>query len=107
MNNNSSNNNSNCSNNMNNSNNRNNNNTNKNYKKKKVKILKAMKKKFPSRWNKFQKSSFIPPSVTRTVLGALKNITPSAKFFADAKFTRKRAEFKLDFRNNYMKPLKK
>ena len=68
MNNNSSNNNSNCSNNMNNSNNRNNNNTNKKYKKKKVKILKAMKRKFPSRWNKFQKSSFIPPSVTRTVL---------------------------------------
>ena len=107
MNNNNSNNNNNCSNSMNNSNNRNNNNTNKKYKNKKVKILKAMKKKFPSRWNKPQKKSFIPPSVTRTVLGALKNITPSAKFFTDVKCTRKRAELKLDFRNNYMKTLKK
>ena len=44
--------------------------------------------------------SFIPPSVTRTVLAASKNITSSAKFFMDAKVGRKRAEKKLDFRNN-------
>ena len=38
--------------------------------------------------------SFIPPSVTRTVLAALKKITPSAKSFTDAKFARKKAEKK-------------
>ena len=38
--------------------------------------------------------SFIPPSVTKTVLAAPKNITPSAKSFMDAKVARKRAEKK-------------
>ena len=44
--------------------------------------------------------SFIPPSVTRTVLAVPKNIAPSVKSFMDAKVARKRAEKKLEFRNN-------
>ena len=36
--------------------------------------------------------SFIPPSVTRAVIAATKTITPSAKYFMDAKVARKRAE---------------
>ena len=44
--------------------------------------------------------SFIPPSVTRTVLAVPKNVTPSAKSFMDSKVARKRAEKKLKFRNN-------
>ena len=44
--------------------------------------------------------SFIPPSVTRTVLAAPKNITTSIKFFMDANVARKWAKKKLDFRNN-------
>ena len=38
--------------------------------------------------------SFIPPSLTRTVLAVPKNITLSAKSFMDAKVARKRAEKK-------------
>ena len=44
--------------------------------------------------------SFIPPSVTRTVLVTPKNITPSTKFLMDGKVASKRAEKKLDFRKN-------
>ena len=44
--------------------------------------------------------SFIPPSVTRTVLAVPKNVTPNAKSFMDSKVARKRAEKKLKFRNN-------
>ena len=36
--------------------------------------------------------SFIPPSVTRAVIAATKTITPSTKYFMDAKVARKRAE---------------
>ena len=36
--------------------------------------------------------SFLPPSVTRTVLAPLKNITQSAKSLMDEKVARKRAE---------------
>ena len=44
--------------------------------------------------------SFIPPRVTRTVLAVPKNVTPSTKSFMDSKVARKRAEKKLNFRNN-------
>ena len=44
--------------------------------------------------------SFIPPSVTRTVLVMPKNITPSTKFLMDGNVASKRAEKKLDFRKN-------
>ena len=41
--------------------------------------------------------SFIPPSVTRTVLVTSKNITPSTKFLMDGKVASKRAEKKTRF----------
>ena len=82
---------------MNNSNNRNNNNTNKqtkkleeaknpeNYEKRVRQTLEQVPEKI---------ESFLPPSLTRAVLAAPKNITPSAKSFMDAKVARKRAEKK-------------
>ena len=86
---------------MNNNNNRNNNSTNKK-KIEKGKNPESYEKRVPHLLEQAPEKteSFIPPSVTRTVLAAPKNITSSAKSFMDAKVGRKRAEKKLDFRNN-------
>ena len=53
-----------------------------------------MKKKVSHRLEQVPEKieSFIPPSVTRAVIAATKTITPSAKYFMDAKVARKRAE---------------
>ena len=86
------------------SNSRNNSNNNNNTKKKKEegKNPESYEKRVPHPLEQVPEKieSFIPPSVTRTVLAAPKNITTSIKFFMDANVARKWAKKKLDFRNN-------
>ena len=79
---------------MNNSNNRHNNNTNKKKLKQEGKNPESYEKgvRHPLEQEPDKIESFIPPSVTRTVLAALENITPSVKSFMDAKAVWKRAE---------------
>ena len=94
-------NNNNYSNSRNNSNNRsNNNNTNK--KKEEGKNPESYEKRVPHPLEQVPEKieSFIPPSVTRRVLAAPKNITTSIKSFMDAKVAGKWTKKKLDFRNN-------
>ena len=88
-------NNNNYSNSRNNSNNRsNNNNNNTNKKKEEGKNPESYEKRVPHPLEQVPEKieSFIPPSVTRAVIAATKTITPSAKYFMDAKVARKRAE---------------
>ena len=90
-------NNNNYSNSRNNSNNRsNNNNNNTNKKKEEGKNPESYEKRVPHPLEQVPEKieSFIPPSVTRTVLTAPKNITASIKSFMDAKVARKWAEKK-------------
>ena len=85
-------NNNNYSNSRNNSNNRsNNNNNNTNKKKEEGKNPESYEKRVPHPLEQVPEKieSFIPPSVTRTVLAAPKNITTSIKFFMDANVARK------------------
>ena len=86
-------NNNNYSNSRNNSNNRsNNNNNNTNKKKEEGKNPESYEKRVPHPLEQVPEKieSFIPPSVTRTVLAAPKSITPNAKYLIDAKVARKR-----------------
>ena len=75
------------------SNSRNNSNNNNNTKKKKEegKNPESYEKRVPHPLEQVPEKieSFIPPSVTRTVLAAPKNITTSIKFFMDANVARK------------------
>ena len=76
------------------SNSRNNSNNNNNTKKKKKeegKNPESYEKRVPHPLEQVPEKieSFIPPSVTRTVLAAPKNITTSIKFFMDANVARK------------------
>ena len=84
-----------------NNNNRNNNNTNKK-KLEEGKNPESYEKKVPHPLEKAPEKieSFIPPSLARTVLAALKNIIPSAKSFMVQKLQGKELKKKLDFANN-------